>query len=179
MDTPLAPILAHLFMSNLEENIENHKGEKPEMFYRYVDDIFMIMHGTQKDIAMFVKFMNKLEQSIKFTVKAQTDNKLPFLDVMVERTRAESITYVYRKPTDTSLYLKWTNNQPQKYKINLVKCLCIRANRICSSEALYAKELEYYKRIFTANGYSLNVIKKTIRGLGFVKHDTTDSATEW
>ncbi|CAF1527863.1 unnamed protein product [Didymodactylos carnosus] len=170
MGSPLAPILAHLFMSELENCIQDHRGKKPDLFYRYVDDIFMIMHGNQKDIHSFLKFMNKIESSIKFTIEMQNNNKLPFLDVMVERTNTELITYVYRKPTDTGLYLRWTSNQPRNYKINLIKCLCIRAKRICSSDALLKQQLEYYKRIFTANGYPINVLKKTIRGIELGKN---------
>ena len=131
MGSPVAPILAHLYMSELEDNIKNFKGKKPLIFYRYVDDIFMILHGTQREIILFVNFMNKLEHSIKFTIEMQTDNKLPFLDVMVERRNSELITYVYRKSTDTGLYLKWTSNQPRNFKINLIKCLCTRAKIIC------------------------------------------------
>ena len=41
--SPVASILAHLYMSELEENIINYKGKKPSLLYRYVDDIFMIM----------------------------------------------------------------------------------------------------------------------------------------
>ncbi|CAF1474707.1 unnamed protein product [Rotaria sordida] len=163
MGSPLAPIIAHLFMSNLEENIERYEGRKPEIYYRYVDDIFMIINGTQKDIVKFKKFMNKLEKSIQFTVEVQVNNKLPFLDVMIERENETLITYVYHKPTDTGLYLKWVSNQPKQYKINLIKCLCKRAVRICSSEVLLKKELDYYKKVFLNNGYPLNVIKKSMR----------------
>ncbi|CAF3388577.1 unnamed protein product [Rotaria socialis] len=73
--------------------------------------------------------------------------------------------YVYRKPTDTGLYLRWTSNQPRNYKINLIKCLCTRAKRICSSDYLFKQELEYYKSIFITNGYPINVIKKTIHSI--------------
>lgn len=163
MGSPLAPIIAHLFMSNLEENISKYKGKKPEIYYRYVDDIFMIINGTQKDIAKFKKFMNSLEKTIKFTVEVQTNNKLNFLDVTIERENDYLITYVYHKPTDTGLYLKWVSNQPKKYKINLIKCLCNRAMKICSSDNLLKKELEYYKKTFINNGYPLNVVKKAIR----------------
>ncbi len=99
------------------------------------------MNGTQKDISYFVKFMNKLEESIKFTIEMQTDNKLPFLDVMVERSGHELIPYVYRKPTDTGLYLRWTSNEPRNYNINLIKCLIIRAKRLCSSNDLFIKTI--------------------------------------
>ncbi|CAF4502244.1 unnamed protein product, partial [Didymodactylos carnosus] len=80
MGSPLAPILANLFMNELEKEIDKYTGKKPEIYLRYVDDIFSIIHGTQKDIAKFVKFMNKLDPSIKFTVEVQNSNKLPFLD---------------------------------------------------------------------------------------------------
>jgi hypothetical protein len=163
MGSPLAPILAHLFMSNLEENIDNYKGKKPEIYHRYVDDVFLIMNGTQKDISKFNKFMNNLETSIKFTVEVQENNKLPFLDVMIERQDSLLITYVYHKPTDTGLYLKWTSNQPKQYKINLIKCLCNRAVKLCSSELLLRNELDHYRKTFLANGYPPNVIKKAMR----------------
>ena len=119
MESHVAAILAHLYMSELEDNIKNFKGKKPLLFYGYVDDIFMILHGKQKEIILFVNFMNKLEHSIKFIIEMQTNNKLQFLDVMVERRNSELIIYVYRKSTDTGIYLKWTSNQPRNYKINL------------------------------------------------------------
>ena len=107
----------------------------------------MLFNGNQKEIKSFLKFMNSIEPSIKFTIEVQNNNKLPFLDVMLERTNAGLITYVYRKPTDTGLYLRWTSNQPRIYKTNLIKYLCQRARRICSSEELLKQELDYYKRI--------------------------------
>ena len=173
MGSPISPILAHLFMSNLEENIDRYKRKKSEVYYRYVDDIFMIINGTQKDIQKFKKFMNTLETTIRFTVEVQMNNKLPFLDVMIERTDETLITYVYHKPTDTGLYLKWLSNQPKIYKINLVKCLCNRAARICSSETLLKRELDYYKKILLANGYPLNVIRKATRKFELNKYNTS------
>ncbi|CAF5121111.1 unnamed protein product [Rotaria sp. Silwood1] len=136
MGSPLAPIIAHLFMSNLEENIDKYKGKKPEIYYRYVDDIFMIIN----------------ERTIKFTVAVQIENKLPFLDVMIEKQDSTLITYVYHKPTDTGLYLKWVSNQPKLYKINRIKCLY------------------NYKNIFLANGYPHNVIKKAMRKFALNKN---------
>ena len=93
----------------------------------------------------------------------QKDDKLPFLEFMVERRNSELITYVYRKPIDMGVYLQWTSNQPRKHKISLIKCLCNRAKRICLLDTLFKQELVYYKNIFIANGYPLNIIKKTIR----------------
>ncbi|CAF4471468.1 unnamed protein product, partial [Didymodactylos carnosus] len=76
MGSPLAPIMANRFMNELENEIEKYRSNKPDIYLRYVDDIFVIIHGTQKDIFNFVKWMNKLDPSIKFTVEVQSDNKL-------------------------------------------------------------------------------------------------------
>ncbi|CAF1482133.1 unnamed protein product, partial [Didymodactylos carnosus] len=165
MGSPLAPILGHLFMTNLELKLKEFRGKKPDIYLRYVDDIFVLLHGTQKDAAALKKYMNSLHPTIKFSIEVQNDNKLPFLDVMVERKDKELITYVYRKPTDTGLYLKWTSNQPRSYKINLLKCLCIRAQRICSTSTLLEQQFQYFRIMFRANGYPNNVINKVIRGV--------------
>ena len=70
---------------------------------------------------------------------------------MIERTDENLITYVYHKPTDTGLYLKWLSNQSKVHKINFIKCLSSQAVQICSSETLLKMELDYYKKIFLAN----------------------------
>ncbi|CAF3696177.1 unnamed protein product [Rotaria sp. Silwood1] len=119
--------------------------------------------------------MNALETTIKFTVEVQANNKLPFLDAMIKRQENILITYVYYKSTDTGLCLKWVSNQPKLYKINLIKCLCNRAIRICSSAVLLKKELDYYKKIFLANGYPHNVIKNTMKTFELNKHNNNNN----
>ncbi|CAF4185444.1 unnamed protein product, partial [Rotaria sordida] len=60
---------------------------------------------------------------------------------MIERQDNLLSTYVYHKPTDTGY----------------------RAVRICSSDLLLKKELDYYRKTFLDNGYPPNVIKKAMR----------------
>ncbi|CAF0888090.1 unnamed protein product [Didymodactylos carnosus] len=94
MGSPLAPVMANLFMNEIEKEIDNYGGKKPDLYLRYVDDVFAVIHGTQKDIHGLLKFRNKLDTRIKFTVEVQNQNKLSFLDVMVERLNNEElITY--------------------------------------------------------------------------------------
>ena len=106
MGSILAPILAHVFMSNLEENIDKYKGKKPEVNCRYSDDIFMIINRIQKDTQNFKKFMNTLETIMRLTVEVQKNGKLCFLDIMIGRTDQNLITHVCHRPTDTRLISK-------------------------------------------------------------------------
>ena len=71
------------------------------------------------------------------------------------------------------LYLKWLSNLPKIYKINLIKCFCSRAVRICLSETLLYRELDYYKKIFLANGCPFNITRKTMRKFEINKHNTS------
>ena len=50
-------------------------------------------------IAVFETFENN--SVLKFTYELNTNNQLPFLDVLVDSTSDQFITKVYRKPTDS------------------------------------------------------------------------------
>ena len=74
--------------------------------------------------------LNDLYPSLNFTMDEEKDNKLPFLDVLVEHSFA-FITSIYRKPTFTGLYLSWDAFAPKSRKVNLIQCLTFTALKIC------------------------------------------------
>ncbi|CAF1073952.1 unnamed protein product [Rotaria magnacalcarata] len=47
MGSPLEPILADIFMTNLEKKLNRFSKNKPKVWYRYVDDIFCIFNSEQ------------------------------------------------------------------------------------------------------------------------------------
>ena len=50
--------------------------------------------------------LNNFHDSIKFTYELEKDKKISFLDVLISRTEDEGIvTSVYRKPTNTDIYI--------------------------------------------------------------------------
>ena len=56
-----------------------------------------------------------------FTVKTESEGKLPFLDVLLQRDLDGSIlTMVYRKSTHTNRYLDFASHHPIAYKIVVV-----------------------------------------------------------
>ena len=70
-------------------------------------------------------------------------------------------TTVYRKPSFTGEYTKWSSFCDVGRKISLVKSLTHRALMICSPQNLPA-ELEKLKSIFRMNGYPDRLVLKTI-----------------
>ena len=86
MGSPLAPILANLFMGYHEEQwIGNYKHSQLLYYRRYVDDTFCLFHNEQ-DAMKFLSYLNlnSRHPNIRFTFETQLNEKLPFLDVLVD-----------------------------------------------------------------------------------------------
>jgi len=134
MGSPLAPVLANLFMSfNEKKWLDYFTGNKPILYRRYVDDIFCVF-DCESDALSFLDYLNKQPRNIKFTSESQKDLCLPFLDVYVSPSE-EGIfsTSIYRKPTFTGLLTNFTSFIPLSYKFALVKTLVSRIYEISSS----------------------------------------------
>ncbi|CAF1511371.1 unnamed protein product, partial [Rotaria sordida] len=50
MESPLAPVLADLFMTHIESKLGQYQhNDKIKTYYRYVDDTFIVINGKEKD----------------------------------------------------------------------------------------------------------------------------------
>ena len=90
---------------------------KPEIWDRYVDDVFAIMKG---EVDALLAHLNARHPSIQFTTEREKDGKLPFMpfmDVSVRRTKEGQLHVdVYRRPTHTGRYLQYASNHPENVK---------------------------------------------------------------
>ena len=159
MGSPLGPTLANIIMGHLE--CEYFKcNQRPISYFRYVDDCFILFRNKDECEKMFADF-NNLHPSIKFTLESEENNKLPFLDILVERNNGEFLTSIYRKSTFTGQYINYHSFGTIKRKINLIRTLCERAIKICSPTYL-EQELNSISKILVDNGYPEELINKTI-----------------
>ena len=116
----------------------------------------------------FYRKLNQIHDNVKFTYKLENSKQLPFLDVNVDNLKEKLELSIYRKPTLTGLYNKWSSLAPTKYKINLITSLINRAIKICSNRQLLFLECEKITKMLQQNGYPTktiwNVICKAING---------------
>ena len=105
MGSPISPIVANLYMEDLEAKAIQSAQNPPSFWRRFVDDTLTIMKSSQID--NFLQHLNSLDQNIQFTKEeARSDGSMPFLDVLITPREDGSLdTTVYRKPTHTDLYL--------------------------------------------------------------------------
>ena len=163
MGSPIAPVLANLFMSHFENKWIEEYNENQIFFYqRYVDDIFCMM-GNETAANDFLSFLNSKHPDIKFTMETQNNDSLPFLDVLITSTDNKLITSIYRKKTFTGLFLCFTSFTPYKYKSGLVKTLVDRAYKICHNWSIFHTELTKIKDLLIKNNFPIKIINKIIK----------------
>ena len=133
MGTHMAPAYANLFMGDLEEKLLAQVPLKPYLWWRYIDDNFMVStHGEDK-LEDFINHINSLHSTIKFTHEFSKSH-ISFLDVTVSLDNKNKISMdLFVKSTDTHQYLLHTSCHPSHIKKSIPFSLALRIHRICST----------------------------------------------
>ena len=77
MGSPLAPVLANLFMGHHERIwLENYKACSILFYRRYVDDSFCLF-DTEHDAILFFDYIDDRHPNIRFTMEKEMDKKNP------------------------------------------------------------------------------------------------------
>ena len=76
----------------------------------------------------FYDHLNSINSDIQFTLETESDNILPYLDVLLHHCDDGGIsTSVFKKPTHTNKYLDLSSHHPLLQKIWAIKTLFTRA----------------------------------------------------
>ena len=109
MRSPLAPVLANLFMGHYEnEWLNNYDGVSPSYYTRYVDDIFSVFNSND-EAKQFFSYLNSRHPNIKFTMDAEVNKVIPFLDVLIDNCNNILNTTTYYKSTYSGLLLNFNS----------------------------------------------------------------------
>ena len=143
MGSPISPIVANLFMEDLETKAIRTSSTPPKIWRRFVGDTFTIIKKKNKN--SFLQHLNSIHPSIKFACEEEKeDGSMPFLYILLTPAEDGSLnTSVFRKPTHTDLYLQWDShhNMPSKYSV--AGTLYHRATTICSNPTLLHEEEQH------------------------------------
>ena len=146
MGCALGPTFADIFMISLEKIIFTTCPEefRPVFYRRYVDDTFALFRDPSH-APRFLEFINNLHNNINFTMETESDNKLPFLDVLVTRNNSMFCTSVFRKETFTGLGMNFYSSCIKKFKLNSINTLLYRAYEVCSTFQSLHIEFEFLR----------------------------------
>ena len=99
---------------------------------------------------------------LEFTFEASVDNKLPYLDVLIDSTGECFSTSVYTKTTNTGELLNFDSDAPYKYKAGTITTFLKRADKICNSWQAFHSELQRLRQVFVNNGFPNRLIDDKI-----------------
>ena len=95
MDSPLEPVLAKIFMVELERTAIPSLSDKTKLWKRYVDDTITFVKTDE--IKKVLSFLNIFCSNIPFTMEIEQNSQIPFLDVLLIRNLETISKTVYRK----------------------------------------------------------------------------------
>ena len=162
--SPLAPVLANIFMDFHESKwLNEFNPNKPKFYLRYVDDILAAFDNEQ-DSLNFLSFLNNRHPNIKFNIEKQINHSIAFLDVFISGINNQSlILHTYHKSTCTGLLLNSKSFTSFSYKISLIKCLIDKSFKICNIWNSFHNDIENIKSNFIKNAYPPFLIDKAIK----------------
>ena len=150
MGSPLGPVLAGIFMVELERTILPTLREHMSPWKRYVDDT--ISYIKEESIEHVLSKLNGYHDDTEFTKKMMVSYEVE--------------TTVYRKSTNNDIYLHWQSFSPTTWKRGTLQTLVSRAFKVCSNDQHLQNEIKHLKKVFRdINGYPNWIIEQTIEPL--------------
>ena len=103
MGSPLGPVLADVFLIELENSLLPKLTKYITLWKQYVDDtICFVKVGTTEFI---ISVLNSIDKNIQFTFEEENNETIPFLDILISRKRNYITATVYQKSTCNDTYL--------------------------------------------------------------------------
>ena len=163
-----APALADIYLYDFDHIAQNGFQIIPQLFSRFLDDIFFIWTGTEIQLKHYESFLNSIIPGIHVKL-TWSQSSVDFLDTTVYKKQhpdtLEEIlhTRVYFKPTDTHQLLHRLSFHPKHTTRGVLKSQLIRFKRISSSHTDYSIACStLFKSLYKRN-YSKSLLRKTKR----------------
>ena len=115
MGTKLAPSYANLFMTKFEDKYVYTYPLQPQLWKRFIDDIFLIWPHGRNSLIKFIEHLNTAHPTMKFTSDI-SGTGISFLDLTIYIKQSRLHTRLYTKPTDRYMYLNYFSEHPMSLK---------------------------------------------------------------
>ena len=114
MGSPLGPVLAGMYMAELERTLIPKLRGHMMSWKSFVDDTITSIKRTS--VTYVINVLNSFHSNTEFTNEEEKDGQIPFLDVLLVRKNDTFETTVHRKPTNNGIYLQWNSFTPSTWK---------------------------------------------------------------
>lgn len=131
-----------------------HLSSHISLWFRYINDIFVIQEGPQNSLQQCIPAMNSNDFNLKFTMN-HTSFSISFLDITISKEQDGQLSSrSYRKPTagNTILHSSSFHPKPLVNSIHYSQYLCTRRN--CFNNDTFKEEADKLRERLLARGQS-------------------------
>ena len=141
-----------------ENLLEEHHINKPLLFTRFRDDIFVLWDECENELLKFFDWLNSFHSEISFSMTTPTSFGLEFLDTYVYLNNGTLYTKPYSKLCDNHDYLYPTSCHPSHTLENVPYNIAFRIYKICSDNEDYNNAKIEYSNYLERRGYNRNLV---------------------
>jgi hypothetical protein len=163
MGKKFAPNYANIVLALWESVALSKCPLKPDIFLRFLDDIFIVWSHSEEEFWQFFQILNNHHPTIKLKATIHRES-IDFLDVTVFKgarfsAHGQLDTKVYFKPTDTHELLHKLSYHPKHTFKGILKSQIIRFHRICNNKSDFEYACTTLFRVLRARGYSRRLLR--------------------
>jgi hypothetical protein len=152
MGSPLTLTIANCYMFFFERNIVQQISNSNGLYFRYIDDIFIIINWPTRHLLKEIDRWNQFDTNIQLS--ANVNSIINFLDLHVKNQKSSIVHHtVYHKPSYQPYYLPFTSVHRMHMKKNIPFAMFLRAIRYCSTFDAHLNEREKLRLALLLNKY--------------------------
>ena len=165
MSSRIAPALAIVFMGKFEAEAMQVDRPQPEMYARYIDDVWGLWAHGSESLSEYLDFLNSRHASIQFTIeRSDTSGGIPYLDTWIcLGDNGAFSTELYVKPMAAPIILPYDSAHAMSTKRAVLTSQLARAIRIGSDTAALDRGLEKIRSLFAKNGYPEKMVRENMK----------------
>ena len=167
MGTKLAPALATIYIGDIEEEFIAERTKKPDLWVRYIDDVFMTWSHSREELDSFITDLNARRPKIKFTAEIETQ-ACNFLDLTIYKSSTFVntgllSTKIYYKPTNTFAFPLGSSYMPNQIHKGIAIGEMMRLLRNTESPTLYKHYQARLIKLFERREYPKKILRRIKR----------------
>lgn len=160
MGSPVGPSFANVYLLDLDQEFIKYKGVIK--YFRYIDDIFMIVENNL-EIDIFLQHINSLDAHIKFTIESEGQS-INFLDITIYIEENLLQYQLFEKPISSlTRYVPSHSAHTPNMSDSIISGVIVRCLKLCSNKFTALLLINRIKTLrFTHNKYEIDKIPRKI-----------------
>jgi hypothetical protein len=160
MGSPLTLTIANAYMYFVERPISKWATRTCSLYYRYIDDLFIMSNVHADILKALVCFWNRLDSNIEFS--ETTGQSIEHLDIKLENRGGKLVLEVFHQPSYEPYFLPYNSIHVKHIKKNIPFGALVRAITYSSDYNAFKREETHICMSLLLNRYPMDFVLKQL-----------------